>query len=141
MKIFMLLIMLFCHIVDDWYLQGSLTDMKQEKWWKQQCKKKGVLLQQTIYWRDYKVALIEHAFSWTFMVMATPMMLMIFSKDVHLAWFLTLFIINWIIHGIVDDLKANKMVLNLVLDQLIHVVQVVVTWVIMLYGVIPDIYK
>ena len=141
MKIFMLLIMLFSHIVDDFYLQGSLADMKQQRWWQKKCKQQGVMLHQTIYWRDYKVALIEHAFSWTFMVMLTPMMLMIFSKDVHLAWFLVLFGINWIIHGIVDDLKANKRVLNLVVDQFIHIVQVIVTWAIMLYGIIPDIYK
>ena len=35
MKTFLLISMLFCHIVDDYYLQGWLASAKQRKWWKQ----------------------------------------------------------------------------------------------------------
>lgn len=30
-KIFILALMIFCHIVDDYYLQGILAQMKQKK--------------------------------------------------------------------------------------------------------------
>ena len=32
-EIFMLLFMVFLHIVDDYYLQGILASMKQKQWW------------------------------------------------------------------------------------------------------------
>ena len=34
MKLFILLCMIFCHIIDDYYLQGILASMKQKSWWK-----------------------------------------------------------------------------------------------------------
>ena len=33
LKIILLLGMLFCHIVDDYYLQGWLASAKQKSWW------------------------------------------------------------------------------------------------------------
>ena len=33
-KILILLAMIFCHIVDDYYSQGILASMKQKEWWK-----------------------------------------------------------------------------------------------------------
>lgn len=30
---FLLLLMIFLHIVDDYYLQGILASMKQKEWW------------------------------------------------------------------------------------------------------------
>ena len=53
--------MLFCHIVDDYYLQGWLASAKQKKWWEQNASN-------PLYKNDYIMALVEHAFSWTFMV-------------------------------------------------------------------------
>lgn len=38
------------------------------------------------------------------------------------------FVINAIIHCVVDDLKANKKILNLVLDQSIHIIQILATY-------------
>ena len=32
-KVLVLFAMLFCHIVDDYYLQGILASMKQKSWW------------------------------------------------------------------------------------------------------------
>lgn len=34
-SIFLLLLMIFCHIVDDYYLQGWLASAKQKKWWEE----------------------------------------------------------------------------------------------------------
>lgn len=32
-NLFIILAMVFCHIVDDYYLQSCLASMKQKKWW------------------------------------------------------------------------------------------------------------
>ena len=61
MKVFILFAMIFCHIVDDYYLQGILASMKQRQWWKENAPNK-------MYEHDYIVALIMHAFSWSFMI-------------------------------------------------------------------------
>ena len=34
-KEMLLFFMMFCHVVDDFYLQGILAQMKQESWWKE----------------------------------------------------------------------------------------------------------
>ena len=38
-------------------------------------------------------------------------------------------IINTVIHYIVDDLKANKYKINLVIDQSIHFIQIILTFI------------
>ena len=54
--------MIFCHIVDDYYLQGWLASAKQKKYWEENAPDK-------MYKHDYIWALIMHSFSWAFMVM------------------------------------------------------------------------
>ena len=119
-----LLTMIFCHMVDDYYLQGWLASAKQKKWWKENCPN-------PLYRNDYKIALAEHAFSWTFSI-HIPIVLHILYCDGYYSsiFFLLSFVINWIIHTIVDDLKANKMKINLVQDQTIHLIQIFITWII-----------
>ena len=116
-KAFVLILMLFFHIVDDYYLQGILASMKQKEWWKENAPQK-------LYKYDYMVALIMHSFSWAFMIML-PIALY-FTFDISAAYFLALFF-NMSIHCFVDDLKANKKKINLVIDQTIHIVQIVIT--------------
>lgn len=116
-KVFVLILMLFFHIVDDYYLQGILSSMKQKEWWKENAPQK-------LYKYDYIVALIMHSFSWAFMIML-PIALY-FTFDISAAYFLALFF-NMSIHCFVDDLKANKKKINLVIDQTIHIVQIVIT--------------
>ena len=123
MEIFILLSMLFMHIVDDYYLQGILASMKQKAWWKKQESYKD------FYKYDYIVALIMHSFSWAFMVMMPIAFAMSFSVTIGFA--VTL-LVNAAIHCIVDDLKANKKKINLVHDQSIHVSQIVITFVLFL---------
>lgn len=123
MNIFILLSMLFMHIVDDYYLQGILASMKQKAWWKKQESYKD------FYKYDYIVALIMHSFSWAFMVMMPIAFVMSFSITIGFA---VVILINTIVHCIVDNLKANKMKINLVQDQSIHVGQIVATFVLFL---------
>ena len=55
--------MIFCHIVDDYKLQGILASMKQKDWWVEQI---GFT---KLYKYDYIVALLVHSFSWSFMIL------------------------------------------------------------------------
>ena len=119
-KIFILLAMIFLHIIDDYKLQGILASMKQQKWWEEQKEYKK------LYKYDYIPALIEHSFSWTFMIML-PIAI---SLKFNIGWWAIAYIVNMIVHAFVDNLKANKFKINLVIDQTIHLIQIIVTWLI-----------
>lgn len=119
MSIFVVLIlMLFAHIVDDYYLQGVLAKMKQKQWWENNAPNR-------LYKYDYIIALICHALSWS--VMITLPILFASAWQPHWAVYLMLGV-NLVLHTVVDDLKANKKKINLIADQSIHFTQVIVTW-------------
>jgi hypothetical protein len=125
MKILILLLsMIFFHIVDDYYLQGWLASAKQRSWWEKNAA-------DDLYKNDYIMALMEHAFSWTFMI---HIPIVAAGSGIPLSMLLLTFAINWSIHAIVDDLKANKKVINLIQDQSIHLVQIILTWGIYVFG-------
>ena len=115
---FILLWMMFMHIVDDYYLQGWLASAKQKSWWEKNAPNK-------LYKNDYMMALACHGFSWAFMPML-PLAMSNYSN-----WWIGFVVVNMIIHCFVDNLKANKLKINLITDQLLHVVQLLVSW--MLY--------
>lgn len=116
--------MLFLHIVDDYYLQGLLASFKQKSWWEKNCPN-------SLYKNDYMMALLEHAFSWTVMI-HIPIIIysIIFNIEISIVVFIILFIINWGVHAITDNVKANLLKINLVQDQLIHIVQIIITWLV-----------
>ena len=122
-EVILLLSMLFCHIVDDYYLQGWLASAKQKTWWEKNCSDK-------LNSKDYLMALAEHAFSWCFII-HLPVIICILSGvySVNVMAFCILFAVNWVVHAQTDNLKANKKSINLIQDQLIHVVQIVSTWI------------
>lgn len=123
-EIILLLAMLFCHIVDDYYLQGWLASAKQREWWEKNNPN-------PLYKNDYNMALIEHAFSWTFMIHVPIIVLMIVSGSyVPAISFIEVFLTNWAIHNIIDDAKANWELINLTQDQIIHIMQIFITWLI-----------
>lgn len=125
MKIFILISMLFCHIIDDFCLQGILASMKQKSWWEENYSNEQ-------YKNDYKISLFMHSASWSFMILLPISIYAILNYYSGMFWieWLGLFIINTIIHIFVDDLKANKQKINLVIDQTIHLIQLAITWVI-----------
>ena len=116
--------MIFCHIVDDYYLQGILASMKQRKWWKNNAP-------EPMYKYDWAIALLEHAYSWAFVV-HLPLLLYRYLGLIEYSGFVFLasFIINWIIHAVVDHLKANLFKINLIQDQIFHICQIIMTWLI-----------
>lgn len=118
-----LLCMIFCHITDDYYLQGLLAKLKQKSYWELNAPDK-------IYKYDYLMALLMHSMSWSFMIMLP--LLILFSFDPP-ALFLILYIANTAIHFMVDDLKANRRKINLIQDQSIHMLQILITLFVMYY--------
>ena len=124
-KIFIILCMLFCHIVDDYYLQGILALMKQKAWWEKQNFN-------SLYKYDYIMALCEHAFSWTFMIFLPLFTAHFFGIQLNEKFIIALFAFNWGTHMIIDDLKANDLKINLITDQLIHIGQVIITGILLI---------
>ena len=122
MVVVVLVAMMFCHIIDDFKMQGILASMKQRKWWKENAPDE-------MYKNDYIIALLEHAFSWTFMIMLPIAIYKTFNITIAFA---ILFVINVAIHAIIDDLKANKKKINLLTDQYIHILQIAVTFIILI---------
>ena len=115
---FIFLSMIFFHIVDDYYLQGILASMKQKDWWSNNAPEK-------MYRYDYIVALIMHSLSWSFMIMLPIAILYGFKIQSN---FILAFIFNSILHMFVDNAKANWKIINLVVDQGVHIVQIIVTF-------------
>lgn len=113
----LLVAMMFCHIVDDYYLQGWLASAKQKSWWEKNAPDK-------LYKHDYIVALICHAFSWTVMI---TLPLIIYTQG-NLGWVWLTVPVNWTIHALVDNWKANIKKINLIVDQSIHLGQIILTW-------------
>lgn len=120
---FILLFMIFCHVIDDYFIQsaGCLSFLKQYDWWKENEPNHK-------YRNDYVVGLLAHGFSWSFMVMLPIFIKYNFNIDWHLIF---AFCCNWLLHSWVDHLKANCRWINLIQDQLIHMLQILVLF--MLY--------
>ncbi|MCR5289012.1 MAG: DUF3307 domain-containing protein [Treponema sp.] len=121
MKPFILLAMLFAHIVDDFSLQGILANFKQKSWWKKH-------YPDDLYAHDWIISLLIHAFSWTFMIFIP---VFVYNHYQATTGMLVVFVADLLVHSIIDHLKANKLCINLTTDQLLHIVQVVITFFIL----------
>lgn len=124
-KSFVILWMLFNHVFDDYFLQGCLANLKQEEYWKKNIPENLY----EFYRDDYLVALLMHSISWSFMIMLPIAFVMSFNVDLV---FVVFFFLNVIFHAVVDDMKANRKTINLVIDQSIHIFQVLFTCLLLL---------
>ena len=116
---FILLSMIFLHIIDDYKLQaGVLNNLKQKKFWEENAPDE-------LYKYDYIWALIMHSFSWSFMIMLPFAYILNFYLNIP---FIITFVLNLITHAIIDDLKANRHAINLIQDQIFHIIQIIFTW-------------
>ena len=125
MKIALLIFMILAHIIDDYYLQGWLASAKTKNWWKKNAPDE-------LYSKDYIMALFCHSLSWSIMVFL-PILIYSLYNQIDLNWFYLAIPINLIIHAIVDGLKANKFKINLIVDQSIHFIQIIITWITFLF--------
>ena len=113
----LVLLMIFLHIFADFTLQGLLGQLKQKNWWINNYPQK-------LYKYDLITSGILHAFEWAFVIYIP-----IFIKY---KFVLTLpigisFTINIIIHFIIDHLKTNKQNISLTVDQIYHILQILIT--------------
>lgn len=113
-----LILMLLAHFFVDFHLQGILADMKQEQWWKEQERYNSK------YKYDYLAALAIHSAEWTLWVMI-PLFLL---PHIDLGIFLLLAALNMVVHSLTDNSKANYKDINLIQDQIIHLVQIAFTY-------------
>ena len=122
MIVIVLVAMLFCHIIDDFKMQGILASMKQRNWWKENASDK-------MYRKDYLMALIEHAFSWTCAI-HIPVLIYCLATDSYKnpVIYVVVFLFDWFLHALIDDAKANKYRINLIQDQILHFIQIFLTW-------------
>ena len=116
---FVFLWMLFFHVVADYNLQGWLASAKQKSWWRENAPDE-------LYKSDYACALIMHSISWTFMIMLPVAYAHGFTIDEA---FVIMFITNMIFHVLIDNAKANWGLINLWHDQLLHIAQIVLTFI------------
>lgn len=70
-----------------------------------------------------------HSTSWSFMIMLPIAYYQSFDVGPK---FLELFILNTVIHAVTDHLKANLKIINLWRDQGIHIIQIVVTFILLM---------
>ena len=131
-KIFIFITMIFMHILEDFHLQGCLANLKQKDWWE----KNVANLKDTIYARDYAVALITHSIENSiFVVMPIVIDNLIYmcknGIDTN-AWKLwAIFILlNTAFHTFVDSAKCNKKIINLVVDQVLHFAMLIMMFVV-----------
>ena len=120
-----LLFMLYFDILDDFLIQGILASMKQKSWWTENPE------YNEIYSNDYLVALIIHSTSWAISI-NIPVIIYLCNTEMKLSFWI-LFLANIIIHAFVDNLKANKKTINLVVDQSIHFVQIIITYILLVF--------
>lgn len=129
MKTLILLTMIFLHIVDDFYLQGVLAQMKQKKWWQKQTK-------DSRYKWDYLAALIIHGLSWSFMVhLPFAWMMAILGKFQYATEYTVSLLIHAGVHALIDHAKANAHVINLCEDQAFHADQILIIWATMIMAI------
>lgn len=112
--------MLFMHVFDDYVLQAPcLNKLKQKNWWRND---KNYT---PFYEWDYVVALLCHSISWSFMIMLPLAVYYNFKVN---GIFLSTFVVNTLWHSFMDNAKANEGEVNLVIDQLFHLLQIVTTF-------------
>lgn len=122
---FILAAMIFLHVIDDYVLQAPcLCNLKQKSFWEKNAPEK-------LYKYDYIVALIMHALSWSFMTMFPCAFALNFNVGFCFAGML---VFNTILHAFIDDLKANRKMINLWTDQICHMVQIAGTFIIFVNG-------
>ena len=133
-KIFILIMMILLHIVEDFHLQGILANMKQKSWWDKQLVD-FLPRKANKYRKDYIISLIIHSFENAVFVMLPIIINDLYytftvNKDNNLwiGWICDIFVIL-LFHYNIDDLKCNKTKINLIFDQSFHLAVIVLIWI------------
>lgn len=106
------LMMVVLHIIDDFHLQGILAELKQRSYWRQWGP-------HSRYADDYIPSLICHGLEWSFIVHIPMIWVYGFEPIIFI-----MIIVNAVVHSTVDHLKCNEHTINLIQDQIIHMMQI-----------------
>lgn len=110
------LFMIFLHIIADYLVQNDfMAKYKQKKNWEPYIKDGH-------YKNDFWAVLAVHAFSWAFI---TFLPLLFYTHNT--LFFTSILFVNTIVHIFVDHLKCNLFKINLIVDQLLHLAQILIT--------------
>ena len=113
--------MIFCHVIEDFHIQGILADLKQKHWWKMQTG-------ESRYYNDYIPSIIAHGFEWSVFIHIPLIYTYGFIPPIFIS-----VVVNTFIHAYIDDLKCNRHRLNLIQDQSLHIIEIIITaWMITL---------
>lgn len=124
-KLIVLCAMIFLHIIADFNLQRDLSMYKQKSWWEEN-------YPQEIYKYDYITAIFIHSFEWTFMIHIPIIVFYMYHSItldlIHTIGITILFVINVGIHAWIDNEKANRGSISLTIDQMSHLIYIVLTF-------------
>lgn len=123
---YILLFMIFMHIIDDFKLQGIMASMKQKSWWEKQ---EGYNYK---YRFDYIPALLCHAFSWSMMIHLPILVYYNFDMGDQWEFFIFMIISQFLVHAFIDNSKSNWKLTNLVVDQIFHFFQIGLSWILLI---------
>lgn len=119
--IIVLVLMVLGHLLADYPLQGWLAQAKQKSYWSNFEEK---------YKRDWIPALLCHAVMWGVLVCLPMAVTLDLRVEYMLGWMWLAIPINVAVHFVIDDLKANRKKINLWQDQLLHLIQIAITWLV-----------
>lgn len=124
-KIILLFAMIFIHCMLDFHQGDTIANMKQKSWWLKHPQYKD------LYKYDYIAVLLVHGFSWSFAIQIPILLYNYKVFNSNDSWLLCVIIIliNGLIHSFIDNAKANRLCINLVQDQIVHLIQIVGAWI------------
>lgn len=124
MYLILIFSMIFMHYIGDYIIQTDfISKSKNSNFWKDKEK---------MYKYDYIPILFFHSFSWSFCIHIPLIWLLttgVYDKTDTFIVAISI-IINAFIHMIIDNLKANVGTINLIIDQIIHIFQIIVVFII-----------
>ena len=109
-------LMILCHIIEDFHIQGVMADMKQASFWRSYGEK---------YANDWKPVIILHGMEWAILT-SMPCLVMSWF-DIPL-WFVLVIVAMGLLHAYIDHLKANVGKINLITDQTLHMSQIMIIY-------------
>lgn len=125
---FAMIMCIFAHVIDDYFLQSAcLCDLKQKSWWEKKLLR-ATEMEKQMYRHDYLAALLCHAMSWSAAIML-PLVIMerMDNGTTAYGFYCVAFVLNTLSHASTDNAKANWKIINLIEDQCTHLAQIFLT--------------
>ena len=134
--------MIFMHFIGDVYLQGNnLSSFKRREYWEKVERKTGKK-----HSFSHLCFLLLHSFLWSFCMLFPILLKIVFIQCLITAnivpepvsfqnlilFYISSIIGNTIIHGLIDNAKSNLKQIGDIEDQILHIVQVTVTFILYL---------